>query len=191
MPILRMEHTARENTADLVVQIATILLLGVLLLRSAPHGWQLSGVALVLAGLSTWTLIEYCVHRFVLHGMQPWSTWHGLHHRQPTTHVFAPTWLITALFATLVFAPILLLTGLWIACGFTLGVLCGYLLYSLTHLAIHHRVARGGWLRERQRWHAEHHGHGLLTVGRYGVTTDIWDQLFAMTGKLGRQFAAR
>jgi sterol desaturase/sphingolipid hydroxylase (fatty acid hydroxylase superfamily) len=185
MPLFRMEHTARENAVDLAVQVATILLLAGLLTRYEPDGRGLSALGLVLSGLMAWTLVEYCVHRFVLHGLRPWRTWHAQHHSHPLDHVFAPTLLISALFAALVFAPALWLGGLWIACAFTAGVMGGYLIYSLTHLAIHHRSPRGAWLRQRQRWHAEHHRQGDQP-GRYGVTTGFWDRLFDVAGKLSR-----
>jgi cyclopropane-fatty-acyl-phospholipid synthase len=190
MPLFSMEHTARESAVDLAVQIGTILLLGGVLLLHAPYGYILPLTALALAGLVCWTLIEYCVHRFVLHGLRPWRSWHARHHRYPLTHVFAPTLLISMLFAALVFAPALWLGGMWIACAFTLGVLSGYLLYSLTHLAIHHRTARSGWLSRRQRWHAEHHRR-TNQPGRYGVTTSFWDHAFALTGRIRRQVPAR
>ena len=132
MPVFRIEHTTREWAADFAVQIAAMLLLLGLLVRYAPHGQHWSLVALVLAGMVTWTLIEYCVHRFILHGLQPWSSWHAQHHGHPLRHIFAPALLVAALFAALIFAPALWLGGLPIACGFTLGVLCGYLFYSLT-----------------------------------------------------------
>jgi cyclopropane-fatty-acyl-phospholipid synthase len=177
-----MQHTERENVADLVVQTATILLLGALLLRHGPQQQRLSLMGLVVGGLLAWTLIEYCVHRFVLHGLRPWRAWHAQHHLHPASLVYAPTMLVSALFAALVFAPLLWLGGLWLACGLTLGVLCGYLFYSLTHLAIHRRTTRNRWLRKRQRWHAEHH-RGAGRAGRYGVTTDFWDRLFALASK--------
>jgi sterol desaturase/sphingolipid hydroxylase (fatty acid hydroxylase superfamily) len=161
-----------------------------LLLRYAPHGRPLQSMAPVLVGVFTWTFIEYCVHRFVLHGVRPWRYWHAQHHRHPQAHIFAPTLIMSALFAALVFAPALWLGGLWVACGFTAGVLCGYLVYSLTHLAIHHRTARGRWLRQRQIWHTEHHRQADRP-DRYGVTTQLWDRLFAMTGKPGRQSETR
>lgn len=190
MRLFTMQHTARESAVDLAVQIATILLLAGLLLRHTPSGQALPLIGLALAGLVAWTFIEYCVHRFVLHGVQPWRTWHAEHHRDPMTHVFAPTLLISALFAALVFAPALWLVGLWAASGFTLGVLSGYLLYSLTHLAIHHRTARGGWLSRRQRWHAEHHGR-RDPPDRYGVITNFWDHAAAATTNVLRRFVSR
>jgi cyclopropane-fatty-acyl-phospholipid synthase len=58
-----------------------------------------------------------------------------------------------------------------------LGVLVGYLGYSLTHHATHHWPARNAWTRRRKRWHAMHHG-ALAQPGYYGVTSGFWDALF-------------
>ena len=151
MPVFKIEHTARESTADLAVQAASILLLIGLLAYYTPPAQRLSALALLLAGLAAWTLIEYCVHRFVLHGLRPWSTWHAQHHRHPLDLIFAPTVLIAGLFALLVFAPIFWLGGMWIACGLTLGVLSGYFLYSLTHLAVHQQDPTRPERRRRRR----------------------------------------
>ena len=82
--------------------------------------------------------------------------------------------------ATLVFLPALLMSNLWIASAFTLGVLAGYLAYSITHHATHHWRARSPWLLQRKRWHALHHRHADEPAC-YGVTTDLWDRVFGST----------
>ncbi|MDX5446368.1 MAG: hypothetical protein LPJ87_09975, partial [Zoogloeaceae bacterium] len=35
-----------------------------------------TGSILLIAGLVSWTLLEYLLHRFVLHGRGPFQRWH-------------------------------------------------------------------------------------------------------------------
>jgi hypothetical protein len=48
--------------------------------------------ALLAAGVVTWTLAEYVVHRFVLHGLV--TNQHGLHHANPDGVVLNIVWQI-------------------------------------------------------------------------------------------------
>ena len=52
-----------------------------------------------LAGAATWTFLEYVLHRFVLHGVAPFSDWHRQHHLRPLALICSPTVLSAALFA--------------------------------------------------------------------------------------------
>ena len=51
-------------------------LLAIVLLAISPFGMSYDA-ALLVAGVVSWTLAEYVVHRFVLHGLV--ATQHGLH----------------------------------------------------------------------------------------------------------------
>ena len=144
-------------------------------LWGSPVSW-LEIVAFVLGGLGSWTAMEYALHRFVLHGLQPFSRWHAEHHQRPQALIFTSTILSATLIAILVFLPMLLLGDLWRACALTLGLLTGYLSYTITHHAIHHWRTSNPWLNERKRWHALHHRNGRSS--RYGVTSGFWDRVF-------------
>ena len=133
--------------------------------------------AIALAGLVSWTAIEYALHRFVLHGMQPFARWHAEHHQRPRALICSPTIVSASLIVTLVFLPALLLGGLWRACALTLGVLAGYLAYAITHHATHHWRADNAWMKDRKRWHALHHRQADHP-GHYGVTSAFWDHVF-------------
>ena len=58
--------------------------LAIILLAISPFGMSYDA-ALLAAGVVTWTLAEYVVHRFVLHGLV--TTQHGLHHANPDAAV--------------------------------------------------------------------------------------------------------
>lgn len=177
MAWLSLEHSKAAYWADFAVYCVVVVALAafVLLRGPADKAWQIAG--LVAAGLGAWTAIEYGLHRFLLHGLQPFARWHAEHHSRPTALIGTPTALSFALIALLVFLPVLLASNLWHAVALTLGVLVGYLVYAITHHATHHWRADSAWLKERKRRHALHH-HGGANPGCYGVTSSVWDHVF-------------
>jgi sterol desaturase/sphingolipid hydroxylase (fatty acid hydroxylase superfamily) len=181
-----LEHSPAEFRADIVLHGAVIVALVAALLLGGPRLHALELAALALAGLGGWTLVEYAVHRFVLHGLPPFRGWHAQHHLRPRALLGTPTLISIATIGLLLFLPALLLGDLWRACALTLGFTAGYLAYTLTHHATHHRAATSPWLRQRKRWHAAHH-HGKQP-GCYGVTSGFWDGVF---GSAPRNFPPR
>lgn len=177
MGLFSFEHSKAAYRTDFALYACAVAGLSTFLAVSGPpwQGW--SNVAWVVSGLAGWSVIEYALHRFVLHGVQPFSRWHAEHHRRPTALISAPTLLSGTLIVTLVFLPALVVTDLWRACAFTLGVLAGYLAYAVTHHATHHWRADGAWLQQRKRWHAAHHRHDMRPAC-FGVTTGFWDLVF-------------
>ncbi|MDC6169501.1 sterol desaturase family protein [Paucibacter sp. XJ19-41] len=187
MRLFSIEHSRRAYRADFALYGLACLLLTAILLMAGPPGQGLRLLGLAVAGLSGWTLLEYVLHRFVLHGLPPFKRWHAEHHRRPRALICTPTLLSAALIAGLVFVPALLLGDWWQACALTVGLLGGYLIYALTHHALHHGPTRQGWLRRRQQWHALHHGsqHVLQRrPGHYGVTSAFWDHVFGSAARL-------
>jgi cyclopropane-fatty-acyl-phospholipid synthase len=182
MGLFSIEQSKAAYRADIAFYaVSVVILTAWLLLRGPPAHWlQLVGYA--LAGLSGWTAIEYGLHRFVLHGLKPFSRWHVLHHQRPSALMFTPTPVSASLIAALVFLPALLASELWPASALTLGVLIGYLAYTVTHHATHHWHADSAWLRRRKRWHALHHHRGAQSVC-YGVSTAFWDRVFGSTSR--------
>jgi len=57
------------------------------------------------------------------------------------------------------------------------GVMAGYLAYELVHLRIHSNAAGGPVLRALRRYHYYHHFADDHVC--YGVTTPVWDAVFA------------
>ena len=79
------------------------------------------------AGLGAWSLLEYTLHRFVLHG--PLLQLHLPHHRHPTGQGF--DW-----------KP-----------SFVAGLLTGYVAYSYLHARLHHGAGFG----KLKEFHDLHH----------------------------------
>ena len=177
MALLALEHSRTAYGADFALYGGAVVILSSLLAWRAPPGlWSMLSL-LVLAGLLSWTLIEYLLHRFVLHGLQPFKGWHEEHHARPTALICAPTLLSAVLFFILVFLPALELGNLWAACAVTLGVVSGYLAYAITHHAVHHWRGNSQWLKKRKHWHALHHACAA-EPGRYGVSSSFWDRVW-------------
>jgi cyclopropane-fatty-acyl-phospholipid synthase len=173
MVLFTLEHGKTAYRADFVFYGAAICALAGALAASPVQGPWWGTLSWVLFGLLSWSAMEYGLHRFVLHGVQPFQRWHALHHARPTALIATPTALTATAFAALVFAPAWALSSWQTASAWTLGVLMGYLAYALTHHATHHWRSESVWLLQRKRHHAlhHHHAHG----GFYGVTSNVWD----------------
>ena len=181
MKIFMPEHSKATYLADFVLYGIAIVTLAVFLLMAGPQDQALEMFFLVVLGLLAWTGVEYLIHRVILHGVQPFQRWHEEHHRRPSALIRTPTILSASLFLSLIFLPLLLFWGnLWRACSLTLGLLAGYLMYAITHHAIHHWRTDSAWLKRRQHWHGSH--HDLEEIGRYGVTSRFWDRVFGSDG---------
>ena len=176
MGLLSLEQSRHAYIADFTFYAAAVLAIAIVLVFYEPAPQRLSLGGIALAGLASWTLIEYLLHRFVLHGLQPFKRWHAEHHDRPTALICTPTVLSASLIVVLVFLPALLLGGVWRASALTLGVLVGYLTYAITHHATHHWRGRAGWMLQRKRLHALHHS----AKGQpqcFGVSSALWDHM--------------
>jgi hypothetical protein len=163
--------------ADFVFYPILLLLLAGAAMGSASSAQRLIWVCACAAGIAIWTLLEYGLHRIVLHHVWPFRELHALHHAMPTAMIGTPTWLTATLMCGCVFLPLWWSAGLNLASGLTSGLVLGYLWYVLVHHAVHHWRARpGSYLHRAKRRHAEHH-HARHPC-HFGVTTAYWDRIF-------------
>ena len=180
MNALSIEHSKAAIAADFVAYVAACAGLLLLLMLNVEPARAPYYTAVLVAGLITWTAIEYALHRFVLHAIHPFCDWHEEHHMRPGALIGAPTLVSGMLFLLLVYVPAYFALGPWPACAFTLGVLAGYLVYSIHHHAIHRWPSTHGWIRRSQARHTKHHDHEgdhFSQPGPFGVTTVFWDHL--------------
>ena len=140
--------------------------------------------AVALAGLVTWTLTEYCLHRFVFHfparsriGKYLVFLFHGVHHDAPndkTRLVMPPAG------AVIIMLLLWLLFGLFIPAPwiepFCAFFIIGYLVYDYIHYACHHFLMRHPVLHYLKIYHLQH--HFSAEGGRYGVSSPLWDRVF-------------
>ena len=180
MRILGIEHSRRVYLADFVLYGMAVTGLALFLALAAPAAQRWDLLGWVLLGLAAWTAVEYGVHRFVMHGLQPFARWHAEHHARPQGYICSPTVFSASLFAVLVFAPMWVGAGLWRASALTLGLVGGYLAYGIVHHAVHHWPVDYAWLRRRRLWHAMHHHR--QPPQRFGVSSGFWDRVFGTAG---------
>ena len=139
-------------------------------------------------GLVTWTLTEYCLHRFVFHyparsRVGKWFVYlfHGNHHDDPqdkTRLVMPPSGAIPIM-AALFFLFGLVIPAPWIE-PFGAFFIVGYLIYDYIHYATHHFPMKNPVAKYLRRYPLKHHYSGER--GRYGVSSPRWDIVFGTTG---------
>jgi sterol desaturase/sphingolipid hydroxylase (fatty acid hydroxylase superfamily) len=158
--------------------IATLILLGVELTNLTF--WEASG--LFAAGLLTWTLAEYILHRYIFHidrylpFLKPiHELFHGVHYNNPRDQerLFMPV-LPGVAMASIVFGIFYLFAG-WNAFPLMAGLTTGYLLYCYIHYLVHTRPSK---LPFHKLWihHLKH--HHKYPDKAYGVSSPLWDIIF-------------
>lgn len=163
------------------------VLAGVALTLAFGHVTWASGAAsvvAVVAGAALWTVIEYLLHRWVLHHWQPFKRLHDAHHLHPSEFIGTPTWVSVGLFLAL-WAALAAAFAHTVAAGLIGGLMLGYLVYAIVHDVLHHRRVRpGSWLHRAKLRHARHHSPGARTD--FGVTTRVWDVVFGTQASSAR-----
>jgi len=173
MNLFTIEQTKAAYWGDFVFYGVVILGMAVALWVGTPQSQWPQAACFALTGLIGWSALEYLIHRFIFHGLQPFRRWHAEHHARPRAFICAPTILTASLLGGLLFLPAWVVGDAWSASALTLGVLSGYVAYAATHHAIHHWHAKGAWLRRRQRSHFIHHQTHQPCC--FGVTSGFWD----------------
>ncbi|RNI21874.1 sterol desaturase family protein [Rufibacter latericius] len=148
------------------------------------HLSPLSFAGYYALGLVVWTLSEYLLHRFVFHFVPkaPWALrlhfiFHGVHHDYPNDAkrlVMPPS-------ASIPMATVLyLFFGLFLNGGslhaFFAAFLTGYLVYDISHYALHHFNFKSEFWKNLKKHHMLHH-YSDATKG-YGVSSALWDKVF-------------
>jgi sterol desaturase/sphingolipid hydroxylase (fatty acid hydroxylase superfamily) len=163
--------------ADFAVYPPVVLALLILALRQAPSLVWIEWSIACLAGIAAWTLLEYVIHRWVLHRIRFFAAMHDLHHEDPEGFVGTPTWLSLAAICVGALFPLLWGTGFDFASGITAGLMLGYVWYGGVHHVLHHwRIRPGSHLYRWKRRHALH--HYARRPCNFGVTTQFWDRVF-------------
>ncbi|XP_078113867.1 fatty acid 2-hydroxylase [Sander vitreus] len=142
---------------------------------------------LFLLGWFLWSLIEYCIHRFVFHMKPPAHNYylitlhfllHGQHHKSPfdgSRLVFPPglaSLMVGSLYLFLCSTlPVILGTSVFV------GGLCGYVVYDMIHYYLHYgSPKRGSYMYNLKAYHVKHHFEHQRAG--FGITTKFWDHPF-------------
>ena len=76
MAFFGLEHTKAFYYADFIAYVVVIVLMSALLIGNAPSSTGSARMISVVAGLALWPFIEYALHRYVMHGLEPFRGWH-------------------------------------------------------------------------------------------------------------------
>ncbi len=170
-------------TVPLIIFVPVILFC---IYKDYENGMSIGTFAwLFLVGIFVWSFVEYIMHRFVFHYMpadKPWAQrlhfiFHGVHHDYPSDRlrlVLPPSVSIPlALAFYFLFKAILPANEIF---GFFPGFILGYLVYDISHYAIHHFNFKGGLWKAIKQHHMLHH-YQDPNKG-YGVSSPLWDKVF-------------
>ena len=138
-------------------------------------------VAVIFAGGVSWTLLEYCIHRWLGHHPRliknPFGVEHTAHHSRGD--YFSPSWkkvLFAVGFLVVLGYPATLIGGLFYGPAFLASLVCSYGFYELLHRLEHVWAGFGAYGRWARRHHFYHHFHDPSK--NHGVTTPLWDLVF-------------
>jgi sterol desaturase/sphingolipid hydroxylase (fatty acid hydroxylase superfamily) len=166
--------------------------LAVLLVLASRASLLSRAAAYLAAGLLAWTLMEYLVHRYILHVAFPnrgglvsrtlhklFDASHGDHHANPFDGYHINGHLDTVWIAIVAF-PLSWLAPPFTASMLVAGIFVGYVVEEWAHHAMHFDNFDWGYFQYVRRRHLYHHSrHGALGGGRaYGITSDFWDKVF-------------
>lgn len=133
---------------------------------------------LVIAGFLSWTLAEYLLHRFLLHGSSPAPRReHAKHHRDTRALVSTPL-LTIPLIALAIWAALAAATSIGIAALATFGLYAGYNYFVVVHHMQHSHpelLARSRFFGRNLRLHELHHRHPET---HFGISSALWDRAF-------------
>lgn len=142
-------------------------------------------IACFAGGLFVWTLVEYVMHRFIFHyepQNKPWAMrlhfiFHGVHHDYPSDAkrlVLPPS--VSIPLATLFFFIFRAIVPVSYLYAFFPGFILGYLIYDISHYAIHHFNFKGNVWKKIKQHHMLHHYQN--PERGYGVSSPLWDKIF-------------
>jgi sterol desaturase/sphingolipid hydroxylase (fatty acid hydroxylase superfamily) len=163
--------------ADFVIYPIVVVALSAAYFTFAYDGHPLVWLVAALIGAALWTLVEYIIHRFILHHFVYFRDLHAEHHLTPKELIDTPILISFSFLLVGVLLPPWWLFGFGPAAGFTAGMTLGYLTYATMHHAMHHwQIPHDTYLYRAKRWHAQHHASN--DEGNYGVSSIFWDYVF-------------
>jgi cyclopropane-fatty-acyl-phospholipid synthase len=132
----------------------------------------------VLLGFLSFGLLEYAVHRWILHGPPSIARRvHRHHHAQPTALVATP-FFVAAIASIAIWHLVGLVCPAALAALFVFGLYAGYNQFALFHHWVHHHRFEVGGGSHWRRLDRSHHIHHQRQSMNFGVSTTMWDSIF-------------
>jgi len=157
---------------------------------AVASGRWLPALAWFGAGIVAWTLVEYLVHRYVLHGRFPdgpgvWQHFlhthfdhlHWEHHERPWDGEHINGTVKDTFRFVLPMVAVSFLAPPFTAAMFVAGLIQSYIVEEWVHHSVHFYDLGGPYWRYIVRHHRFHHSPMGDHVG-YGLTNGFWDIVF-------------
>ena len=173
----RTVHSSVNYWTAMLSDLAAALVFLALGLHRFSGRWVVaSGV--VMAGFTSLGLLEYVVHRWVLHGPPSMARrGHAEHHAEPRALMSTPLFVIMA-GALAIWGLLGLVLPAGVAALLVFGLYARYNYFAAVHHWQHHRgkhLACLGYWRNLERLHHLHHHRQVVN---FGISTTRWDRLF-------------
>lgn len=143
-----------------------------------------TGSLLFFGGYVLWQILEYTLHRFVFHyepeseiGKRLHFIIHGVHHDYPSDSkrlVMPPS--VSLPLAVFFYFLLTSLAGVINAYPILAGLITGYLMYDMTHFAIHHFGMKSKFWLAIKKHHMKHHFQD--PERGFAISIPIIDNLF-------------
>ncbi len=140
-------------------------------------------ISLIFVGLFVWTITEYTLHRFIFHfsakskfGKKIHFIFHGVHHDYPSDSkrlVMPPS--VSIPLALLFYFLFESIFGNILVAPFFVGFIAGYLVYDMSHYAVHHFNMHSKFWLAIKKHHIRHHFEN--PEKGYGVSSPLWDEI--------------
>lgn len=169
---------------EFIFYAAVIAGLAAVALWQASPDRSVMWLAAFTAGIWLWTLVEYLLHRYVLHHVPHIKEMHQAHHDEQDALIGTPVWISFGSFAVFLVLPAWFFMGPTAAAGLTAGMMLGYVWFGGVHHVLHHwRIRPGTYVYGLKRRHMLH--HHFDDAGNFGVTTGFWDVVFGTDVRVG------
>lgn len=154
------------------------------LTHDANVSWR-QNFLLIIAGIFSWTLIEYALHRFIFHytprsefGRKFVYAAHLSHHENPraTNKLFSSLLISLPVAIAYLLLALLATRSLHAATYLFTGLAAGYSGYEWLHFQAHHRRPRLRPFRYLRKYHLLHHYQ--TPAQRFGVSSPLLDVIF-------------
>jgi 4-hydroxysphinganine ceramide fatty acyl 2-hydroxylase len=178
----RMAYSATNYRVGMCGDLAAALALLALGIHRFSGPWIVAGGA-VLAGFLSCSLLEYGVHRWILHGPPSVARRaHAQHHAAPQKLISTPFFVILSA-ALAIWGLLELVCPAGIAALIVFGLYAEYNYFALLHHWQHHRgsgVSSVAYWRQLERLHKVHHQRPAVN---FGISTTLWDRVFGTFGE--------
>jgi sterol desaturase/sphingolipid hydroxylase (fatty acid hydroxylase superfamily) len=179
-------RTARRRFYPVTILFTTYSVTVLLLAFRFHPGYAITYLAL---GVAVWTLLEYLVHRYILHGPFPdgsgflkhrahtfFDTMHADHHQRPWDGMYINGYLDSIPFAGLFVVVGFLLTPYYKAPVLVAGLLQSYVLEEWIHYSVHFCRFKSRYFQYIRFHHWYHHSPRGSAQG-FGLTSGLWDRI--------------